>query len=75
VVGRKRHALTDTDGRLLVATILPAKLYVSHGSVALRASPRLWPFLKPCWADRAYAGERVATTTPVAVSIVGAFVT
>ena len=73
VVGRKRHALTDTDGRLLVAAVSPANLHDSHGGTALlRASRRPWPFLARCWADRAYTGKRVATATPVAVSIVGA---
>lgn len=46
VVGRKRHALTDTDGRLLIAAVSPADLHDSHGGVALlRASRRPWPFL------------------------------
>lgn len=73
VVGRKRHALTDTDGRVLLATISPANLHDSHGGVALlRASRRPWPFLALCYADRAYAGTRVATATSVAVTIVGA---
>ena len=73
VVGRKRHALTDTDGRLLLAAVSPASLHDRHGGVALlRTSRRSWPFLAHCWADRAYTGERVASATPVAVSIVGA---
>ena len=55
VVGRKRHALTDTDGRLLLATVSPANMHDSHGGVALlRASRRLWPFLAHCFADQAY---------------------
>ena len=73
VVCRKRHALSDTDGRLLLAAVLSASLHHSHGGVALlRASRRSWPFLARCYADRAYAGEHVAAATPVAVSIVGA---
>jgi transposase len=71
VVGRKRHALTDTDGRLLVAAISPADLHDSHGGVALlRASRHLWPFLAHCFADRAYRGERVGTATAITVEIV-----
>jgi hypothetical protein len=55
VVGRKRHALTDMDGRLLMAAISPADLHDSHGGVALlRVSRQLWPFLAHCFADRAY---------------------
>jgi transposase len=73
VVGRRRHALVGTDGRLLLAAISPASLHDGHGGVALpRASRRPWPFLARRFADRAYAGERVATAAPVAVTIVGA---
>ena len=72
VVGRKRHALVDTDGRLLVAAVSTANLHDSHGGVALlAASRRPWPFLGLCFADRAYAGTRVAEATPVAVRLVG----
>ncbi|HJS88313.1 MAG TPA: transposase, partial [Acetobacteraceae bacterium] len=33
-------------------------------------SRRAWPFVALCFADRAYAGPRAATATPVAVAIV-----
>ena len=73
VVGRKRHVLTDTDGRVLLAAVSPADLHDSRGGEALlRASRRPWPFVRRCFADRAYAGERVASATSVAVTIVGA---
>lgn len=72
VVGRKRHALVDTDGRLLLAAVSPADLHDSHGGIALlRTSRRPWPFLALCYADRAYAGPRVANATPVRVELVG----
>jgi putative transposase len=72
VVGRKRHALVDTDGRLLLAAVSPADLHDSHGGIALlRISRRPWPFLALCYADRAYAGPRVAGATPVRVELVG----
>lgn len=72
-VGRKRHALTDTDGRLLVAGISTADLHDSHGGIALlRASRGLFPFLAHCFADRAYRGERVGTATAIVVEIVAA---
>lgn len=72
VVGRKRHALVDTGGRLLLAAVSPACLHDSHGGTALlRASRRPWPFLALCYADRAYAGPRVATATPITVTLVG----
>lgn len=72
VVGRKRHALVDTDGRLLLAAISPADLHDSHGGIALlRTSRRPWPFIALCYADRAYAGQRVAGATQVRVELVG----
>ncbi|WP_238297376.1 transposase, partial [Methylobacterium soli] len=71
VVGRKRHALTDTDGRLLVAGVSPADLHDSHGAIALlRASRGLFPFLAHCFADRAYRGERVGAATAITVEVV-----
>jgi transposase len=71
VVGRKRHLLTDTDGRLLAAAVSPASLHDSHGGVALlQASRRAWPFIAHCWADRAYAGPRVGAATAITVEIV-----
>ena len=71
VVGRKRHALTDTDGRLLVAAVSTADLHDSRGGTALLpASRRLWPFLVHCFADRAYRGQRVASATAITVEII-----
>ena len=70
VVGRKRHALVDTGGRLLLAAVSPASVHDSHGGTALLCAsrrPRL--FLTLCYADRAYAGPWVAT--PIAVTRVG----
>ena len=73
VVGRKRHALVDTDGRLLAACWPPASLHDSHGGIALlKASREHWPFLQRCFADSAYAGDRVAGATAIAVTIVSA---
>lgn len=74
VVGRKRHALVDTDGRLLGAVISPASLHDSHGGIALlQAAQATWPGLLRCFADRAYRGARVAAgAAPTAVTVVGA---
>jgi transposase len=72
VVGRKRHALVDTDARLLLAAVSPADLHDSHGGIALlRISRRPWPFIALCYADRAYAGARVADASPIRVELVG----
>ena len=66
VVGRKLHALTDTDGRLLVAAVFPVDLRYSHDGVALlRVSRGLWLFLTHCFADRAYRGKRVGSATAI----------
>ena len=73
VVGRKRHAMVDTDGRLLIVTASTAGVHDSHGAVALLpASRRLWPFIERCFADKAYAGRRVANASPITVELVGA---
>ena len=64
VVRRKRHVMTDTDGRMLLAAVSPANLHDSHGGVGLLpASRRPWPFLARAFADQAYAGERVGKAT------------
>ena len=40
VVGRKRHALVDTDGRLLGASVSPASLHDSHAGIGLLRASR-----------------------------------
>jgi transposase len=40
VTGRKRHALVDTDGRLLLAAVSPASLHDRRGGAALLAMSR-----------------------------------
>ena len=71
VWGRKRHALVDTDGRLLVAQTGPACVQDRDGAgPLLKASRGLHPFVERAFADAAYAGERVAAATRIAVEIV-----
>ena len=71
VWGRKRHALVDTEGRLLVAQATPASVQDRDGAVALLQAPRkLCPFIERAFADGGHAGERVATATAIAVEIV-----
>ena len=73
VVGRKRHALVDTDGRRLAACVSPASLHDGHGGIALlRASREHWPFLQRCFANGAYAGPRVAGAAAIAVTVISA---
>lgn len=70
VKGRKRHAMVDTDGRLLVIQVGPASVQDRDGAVLLQASRRSFPFIECAFADSAYAGERVAQATSIAIEIV-----
>ena len=71
VKGRKRHALVDTDGRALLLVAHPADIQDRDGAgPLLRASRRLWPFIRTAFADSAYGAERVAAATSITVEIV-----
>ena len=71
VMGRKRHALVDTDGRALLLVPHAASLQDRDGAgPVLRASRRPFPFIERVFADAGYAGERVATATRIAIEIV-----
>ena len=71
IVGRKRHALVDTDGRLLTVGISPASLQDRDGAGPLvRASRRQFPFVEKVYADRGYQGKRVREASPVPIEIV-----
>lgn len=61
VLGRKRHAMVDTDGRPLVIQVHPASVQDRDGAVLLlKASRRSFPFVELGFADTAYAAQRVA---------------
>jgi transposase len=69
--GRKRHAMVDTDGRLLCVEVHPASVQDRDGAVpVLRASRRRFPFVERAFADAAYAARRVADATAIAIEIV-----
>ena len=71
VLGRKRHAMVDTEGRALVLHVHPASVQDRDGAVPLlRASRRSFPFVVHAFADSAYAGKRVASATRIAIEIV-----
>jgi putative transposase len=71
VLGRKRHAMVDTDGRPLVLQVHPACVQDRDGAVPLlKASRRSFPFVELAFADTAYAAERVADATCIAIEIV-----
>ena len=55
VVGRKRHVVVDTDGRLLMVNLTPADISDSAGAqMILDAIRKRWPWLKHLFADGAY---------------------
>ena len=71
VMGRKRHALADTDGRALLLVPHPASVQDRDGAgPVLKASRRSFPFIERVFADAGYASERVSAATRIAVEIV-----
>lgn len=61
---RKRHALVDTDGRLIKISVHAADVQDRDGGAALlKASRASFPFVELVFADSAHAGERVANAT------------
>lgn len=71
VVGRKRHALVDTDGRLLTIGVTPASVQDRDAAGAIIASSRpRFPFVELVFADAGYQGPRVRDASPVPVEIV-----
>jgi transposase len=73
IKGRKRHALVDCDGRGLILRPHAADIQDRDGAgPVLKSSRRSFPFIEKVFADAGYAGERVATTTSIAIEIVRA---
>lgn len=71
VMGRKRHALVDTDGRLIKISVHPADIQDRGGGARLlKASRASSPLVEMVFADSAYAGERVANATCITAEIV-----
>jgi transposase len=71
VSGRKRHAMVDTDGRPLMLQVHPASVQDRDGAVPLlKASRSRFPFVRCAFADTAYAAQRVAEATSIAIEIV-----
>jgi transposase len=61
VLGRKRHAMVDTDGRPLVLQVHPASVQDRDGAIPLLKSSRCrFLFVERAFADTAYAAQRVA---------------
>ena len=60
VNGRKRHILTDTDGRLVAAQVHAADIQDRDGAPPLLTSIRtLLPWLRHIFADGGYAGQKL----------------
>lgn len=60
VNGRKRHILTDTDGRLIAAQVHTADIQDRDGAPPLLTSIRgLFPWLRHVFADGGYAGPKL----------------
>ena len=71
VLGGKRHAMVDTDGRPLVVQVHAASVQDRDGAIPLlKASRRSFPFVELAFADTAYAARRVADATLTAIEIV-----
>ncbi len=71
VMGRKRHAMVDTDGRPLVLQVHSASVQDRDGAVPLlKVSRQSFPFVERAFADSAYAADRVAQATRIAIEIV-----
>jgi len=71
VLGRKRHAMVDTDGRPLGLLVHPANVQDRDGAVPLlKASRSRHPFVAKVFADSAYNSDRVASATSIDVQIV-----
>ena len=74
VMGRKRHAMVDTDGRALKLLVHPADVQDRDGAVPLlKQSRRRHPFVERAFADSAYNSPRVADATSIVIEIVRKF--
>lgn len=74
VMGCKRHAMVDTDGRVLELLVHPADVQDRDGAVPLPTqSRRRHPFVKLAYANSAYNSPRVAAATLIGIEIVRKF--
>ncbi len=74
VMGRKRHAMVDTEGRVFKLLVHPADVQDHDGAVpVLKRSRGRHPFVKLAFADSAYNSPRVAMATTIGIEIVRKF--
>ncbi len=71
ILGRKRHAMVDTDGRPLGLLVHPADVQDRDGALPLlKRSRSRHPFVAKAFADSAYNSDRVTNATCIDVQIV-----
>ena len=74
IMGRKRHAMVDTDGRALQLLVHGADVQDRDGAVPLlRQSRQRHPFVERTYADSAYNSDRVRDATSITIEIVRKF--
>src|SRR3546814_13608436 len=70
-MGRKRHAMVDTDGRALIILVHPADVQDRDGAVPLlQQSHQRHPFVARAYPDTAYHSARVRDATSITIEIV-----
>src|SRR3546814_17394289 len=73
-MGRKRHAMVDTDGRALIILVHPADVQDRDGAVPLlQQSHQRHPFVARAYADSAYNSDRVRDAPSITIEIVRKF--
>lgn len=74
IMGRKRHAMVDTDGRALELLVHPGNIQDRDGPVPLlKQSRKRHPFVEHAFADSAYRSDRVRKATSITIEIVRKF--
>jgi transposase len=74
IMGRKRHAMVDTDGRALELLVHGADVQDRDGAVPLlRQSRQRHPLVEHAYADSAYNSDRVRDATAITIEIVRKF--
>lgn len=74
IMGRKRHAMVDTDGRALELLVHGADVQDRDGAVPLlRQSRQRHPLVEHAYADSAYNSDRVRDATSITIEIVRKF--
>lgn len=74
IMGRKRHAMVDTDGRALELLVHGADVQDRDGAVPLLMQSRQrHPLVEHAYADSAYNSDRVREATSITIEIVRKF--